>query len=85
MEKENILKIVERALEIGESSKHYVSVAVSTSSKTFPVNVYIHCTDINGLPSGIDDRLFFTSVDSLELKADWIDHWEQRIREERQN
>lgn len=85
MDKENILKIVEKAIEIGISSEHYVSIAISANPQTFPVDVYIHNIDCNGLSAGIADRRCFCSVDSIELHEDWFAHWMKQIREERAN
>lgn len=85
MEKEKILKIVEKAIEIGTSSEHYVSISISANPLAFPVDVYIHNIDCNGLSAGIADRRPFCGIDSIEMYEDWIAHWAQRLREERTN
>ena len=83
MDKENILKIVEKAIDIGGSPEHYVSIAVSANPLSFPVDVCIHNIDHNGFSAGIADRRSFCGIDSIELHEDWIARWTQRLREER--
>lgn len=85
MDKENILKIVEKAIEIGGSSEHYVSIAVSLNPLTFPVDVYIHNIDHNGMSAGIADRRCFCDIDNIELHEDWFARWSSQIRKERAN
>ena len=83
MNKENILEIVDKAIDIGRSSEHYVTIDVSANPLAFPVDVYIHNIDSNGLSAGIADRMCFSTIDSIELHEEWISHWTKRLREER--
>lgn len=83
MNKENILKIVEKALEMGESERHFASISLSTNSNTFPVCITIHNLNNNGLPDGIVSHRYISNVDSYEMHSDWLNDWITTIREER--
>lgn len=83
MNKENIIKIVEKALEMGESNRHFASISLSTNSSTFPVCISIHNLNHNGLPDGIVSHRYISSVDSYEMHSEWLDSWITTIREER--
>lgn len=85
MNTENIMKIVEKVIEMGCSREHYASLSLSMSPNTFPVSVNIHNLDSKGLPAGLADRKFFYNVDTCEVHRDWLNHWVDRIREEREN
>lgn len=85
MNTENILKIVEKVIEIGSSREHYASLSLSMSPNTFPLSVNIHNLDSKGLPAGLADRRFICGVDSYEMHRDWFNHWRDQIREERKS
>lgn len=85
MNKENIIKIVEKALEIGDSSRHFASISLSTNPNTFPICISIHNINRNGLPDGIVSNRFVSNIDSYEMHRDWLNNWITVIREERKS
>lgn len=79
MKNEIILKIVEAAMEIGKSSKHYVSIDISYG-KGFPVIVYIHNEEFDG----IADTRSFSTDSSYEMHLKWLTGWKAIIETERE-
>ena len=85
MNKESILKIVDKALEMGESERHFASINLSTNSNTFPICISIHNLNKNGRPDGIVSHRYVSNVDSYEILSDWLENWITTIREERKS
>ena len=80
MDRNNILKLVNEALEIGESSKHFVSVSLSTSKDSFTAIVYI----MNKGYNGVKDTRYFNSDLSWQTQKDWLIGWKSIIETERE-
>lgn len=83
MENNIMLKIAEHAMDIGASSKHFVTADLSKHYGTFPVVVYIHKYDRFGMSDGIEDSLSFSTDDSYEFHKEWLQKWAERIAMER--
>ena len=83
MDKDIILQVVAKTIDIGSSKKHYVSIDVSAFDKAFPVTVYIHnCKD--GYSNGICDTVYLSMNESYELHKEWFDKWSAIIAKERE-
>lgn len=80
MDKGFILKLVETAMEIGESSKHYVSVSLNTAKDSFTVIVYVMNKGFNG----VKDTRYFNSDLSWHSQKDWLTGWKAIIETERE-
>ena len=75
-----ITKIVESAMEIGESSKHYVSVSLSTSTAVFTVIIYIMNKGFNG----VKDTRYFQNENDWHFQKEWLTGWKVIIETERE-
>ena len=80
MDKAIILKLVNEAMEIGESSKHFVSVSLSTAKDSFSAIVYI----MNKGYNGVKDTRYFNSDLSWQTQKDWLTGWKAIIETERE-
>ena len=79
MDKSNVIKLVDAAMDIGESSKHFVSVSLSTSSDNFTAIVYI----MNKGYKGVKDTKYFNSETALRTNKEWLNGWKAIIEMER--
>ena len=80
MDRNNIFKLVNEALEIGESSKHYVSISLNTAKDSFAVIVYVMNKGFNG----VKDTRYFNSETDLIMQRDWLTGWKSIIETERE-
>ena len=84
MKNETMLRIANKALEVGNSSKHFVSIDLSMHKGTFPVIVYIHKLSKLGISEGVEDSVDFSTDDSYILHEGWLEKWAERIAKERE-
>lgn len=84
MNKDTIMKIVEKVLDIGESPKHYASADICSSSAAFRVSMRIHCKNDNGISTGLEDTRYFGIDSDYEMAQEWIRKWSEKIKRERE-
>lgn len=78
MNRDIILELVNEAMGIGESSKHYVSVSLNTSKDQFAAVVYIMNKGFNG----VKDTRYFNNDLSWQAQKDWLNGWKAIIETE---
>ena len=80
MNRDIMLKIVNLAMDIGESSKHYVSISLNTAKDAFAIIVYVMNKGFNG----VKDTRYFNSETDLIMQRDWLTGWKSIIETERE-
>lgn len=85
MDRQIITSIIDKAMQIGVSSKHFVSADATTHVGAFPVTVYVHELDHNGFSIGVVDSLDLSTDMSFELHKGWFDKWADIVAKERES